>query len=278
MVVAIIACLVAVVLAALERLPGLRFRPSRLLRRHAATDVVYLLTGYVAGGSLALSFVAAASDLVGACFGVARLASLGLPLWVTAPAALVALDFGNYVAHSLLHRYGALWEFHKVHHSIDTLDWLATFRSHVVEQTLRRAVAPVLLILAGFPADAVALAAGLFLAWAMANHANLDLKLGPLEPLLVTPRLHRIHHVPETDDRNLGTVFTVWDRLRGTLLVRDTGVDVALGVAGEETSYPAGWLAQLVEPPRRLVAAWSPKRPARSQGGPRGLPGRPGGR
>jgi sterol desaturase/sphingolipid hydroxylase (fatty acid hydroxylase superfamily) len=260
MVIAVIPAVVAVALAALERLPFLRFRPSHLFRRYVASDVVYLLTGYVAGGSFALSLIAVGSDLVGAVSGAPRLASLELPLWVTAPAALVALDFGNYVAHSALHRYGVLWEFHKVHHSIETLDWLATFRSHIVEQSLRRLAAPVLLILAGFPADAVALAGGVFLAWAIVNHANLDLRLGLLEPLFITPRLHRIHHVPETDDRNLGTVFTIWDRIRGTLLVGETGPGVAFGVAGEVTSYPGGWLAQLVEPPRRVLSAWCRQR------------------
>jgi sterol desaturase/sphingolipid hydroxylase (fatty acid hydroxylase superfamily) len=254
MVVALIPTVVAVTLAVLERFPSLRFQRSRLLRRYVGSDLVYLLTGFVAGGSLALSFIAVGSDLVGSVFGLPRLSARDLPLWVTASAALVALDLGNYTAHSLLHRFGPLWEFHKVHHSIETLDWLATFRSHIVEQMLRRLVAPLLLILVGFPGDAVALAGGIFLAWAILNHANVDLKLGFLESLFVTPRLHRIHHVPGTDDRNFGTVFTVWDRLRGTLVVRDTSPDVALGVAGE-MNYPQGWLRQLVEPPRRLAGA-----------------------
>jgi sterol desaturase/sphingolipid hydroxylase (fatty acid hydroxylase superfamily) len=253
MVVALIPTVVGVTLAVLERFPSLCFLRSRLLRKYVASDVVYLLTGFVVGGSLALSFIAVGSDLVGSAFGVPRLSAGDLPLWVTAPAALVALDLGNYVAHSLLHRFGPLWEFHKVHHSIETLDWLATFRSHIVEQTLRRLVAPLLLILVGFPADAVALAGGVFLAWGILNHANLDLNLSFIEPVFVTPRIHRIHHVPDTDDRNFGTVFTIWDRLRGTFIGRDTSPDAALGVAGEGSTYPGGWLAQFVEPFKRIA-------------------------
>jgi sterol desaturase/sphingolipid hydroxylase (fatty acid hydroxylase superfamily) len=254
MIVALIPTVVGVTLAVLERFTSLRLRRSRLLRKYVASDVVYLLTGFVAGGSLALAFIAVGSDFVGSVLGLPRLSARDLPLWVTAPAALVALDLGNYVAHSLLHRFGPLWEFHKVHHSIETLDWLATFRSHIVEQTLRRLVAPLLLILVGFPPEAVALAGGIFLAWGIMNHTNLDLGLAFLEPIFVTPRLHRIHHVPDTDDRNFGTVFTIWDRLRGTLLIRDPSPDVALGVAGEVGTYPGGWLRQFVEPLRRLLA------------------------
>ncbi len=153
----------ALVLALLERLERLRFRASPLWRAHAASDVIYLLTGYVAGGSLALAYIVATSHWLGR-IGLPRLAA---PRWASVPLALVALDLGNYAAHWLLHRVDALWEFHKAHHSSPTLDWLATFRSHLVEQTLRRLVAPALLIVAGVPPDAVVVAASLFTAWAM---------------------------------------------------------------------------------------------------------------
>src|SRR5439155_430340 len=158
----------ALVLALLERSERLRFRASPLWRAHAASDVIYLLTGYVAGGSLALAYVVATSHWLGR-IGLPRLAA---PRWASVPLALVALDLGNYAAHWLLHRVDVLWEFHKAHHSSPTLDWLATFRSHLVEQTLRRLVGPTLLIVAGVPPDAVVGAAALFTAWAMPNHSR----------------------------------------------------------------------------------------------------------
>ena len=240
------------VIALLERVRRLRFRPLPVLRPGFASDVVYLLTGYVAGASLALVWVEIGSRLLGN-LGVPRLADARVPPAVCVPFALVALDLGNYAAHWLLHRVDVLWEIHKVHHSSRALDWLATFRSHLLEQALRRLLAPALLIVAGVPLDAVVIAAGLFLAWATLNHSNLGLRsLRFLEPLLVTPRLHRLHHVPRTTERNLGTVFTVWDRLRGTLVVADLEPDVVLGVPGEVASYPQGWLRQLVDPAMRL--------------------------
>lgn len=237
----------ALLLALLERSSRLRFRPLAFLRPYFATDVIYLATGYVAGASLALAYVAAGSAALGRV-GLPRLAALGLPLPIAVPLALVALDAGNYLAHWMLHRVDALWEFHKVHHSSRTLDWLATFRSHLVEQAVRRLVAPLLLVVAGFPLDAVVVAAGLFTAWATFNHSNLRARLGPLEALLVTPGFHRAHHVPRTTERNLGTVFTVWDALRGTLVRAETDADVELGLPLETWSYPQDWLRQLVEP------------------------------
>ena len=166
------------------------------------------------------------------------------------------------MAHWLLHRVDWLWEFHKVHHSSPTLDWLATFRSHLVEQAFRRLVAPLLLIVAGVPLDAVALAAALFLGWAILNHSNLRLPLRFLEPLLVTPRLHRLHHVPRTTERNLGTVLTLWDRLRGTLVVAEPAAEAVLGIPGETTTYPQGWARQLVEPVAAIGRARRARRAA----------------
>ena len=240
------------VLALLERAERFRFRSSPFFRAFFTTDLIYLVTGYVAGSSVAIAYIVAATRLLGAA-GIPRLAAAGTPLWLAAPLALVLLDLGNYLAHWLLHRVDFLWEFHKVHHSSSTLDWLATFRSHVVEQALRRLIAPVLLIAGGFSTDAVVLAGSVFYAWAAFNHANLRPRLRLLEPVLVTPRLHRLHHLPRTTERNLGTVFTVWDRLRGSLVVAESPGPMHFGIPGEMETYPQGWLRQLVEPPRRWL-------------------------
>ena len=64
----------------------------------------------------------------------------------------------------------------------------------------------------------------------------------------MTPGFHRVHHVPRTAERNLGTVLTVWDALRGTLVRAQPAADVELGVPLETSSYPQDWLRQLVEP------------------------------
>jgi sterol desaturase/sphingolipid hydroxylase (fatty acid hydroxylase superfamily) len=205
----------------------------------------------VATAGVALGWVAVGGALVGG-LGVPRLT---MSRWLAVPLAVVALDAGNYVAHWLLHRVDVLWEFHKIHHSSPTLDWLATFRSHLVEQALRRLVAPLLLILAGVPVDVAGSAAAIFVAWAILNHANLRLPLGALEPLLITPRLHRLHHLPATTERNLGTMLTLWDRLRGTLVAAEPARPYAFGMPGEHAAYPEGWWRQVVEPVRRLASS-----------------------
>jgi lathosterol oxidase len=239
-----------VALIALERIPAIRRLRLRILRPFFAADLALLAFGFLSSAFVA-GYIAAGGQWFGK-LGLPRLAAAAIPLWATTLIAIVLLDLGNYVSHSMLHRFDALWEFHKVHHSSRTLDWLATFRFHVVEQVLRRLVAPALLIVVGVPLDAVAIAAAGLQAWGILNHSNLALDLRFLEPLLITPRLHHLHHVPSSSGRNFGTVFSVWDRLLGRLETTAVAPDIELGPPGEASSYPEGFVNQMVEPFRRL--------------------------
>jgi sterol desaturase/sphingolipid hydroxylase (fatty acid hydroxylase superfamily) len=255
--------LAAIVIALLERVPTLRVQPARLLRRYVATDVLHLLIGFVALGWLGAWYFTAAADHA-AGLGAPRAAWAAVPFAAQAAAALLAIDLGNYLVHVLMHRSDVLWEFHKTHHSSRHLDWLAAFRSHVVEQLLRRALAPVLLVLAGVPVDAAVTAAGVFLVWAMFIHSNLRLPLGLLEPIFVTPQLHRVHHAPATAERNLGNVLTCWDRLLGTFVAAGPAADAPLGLPRERDTYPQTWGAQLVRPWRARAARPRRRGPARA--------------
>jgi sterol desaturase/sphingolipid hydroxylase (fatty acid hydroxylase superfamily) len=233
----------AVVLAIAERIPRLRRKRSPLFRPHAVTDVIFLLVVWIASADLAIAWVRWGTGLID---GPA--AHLAVPLWLQVIASIVLLDLGNYACHRLLHRFDILWRLHEVHHSSPTLDWLATFRSHALEQVLRRVIAPLLLIAVGMPAAAVAIASAIFLAWAVANHANLAVDLRFLEPLFITPRLHHLHHVPASSSHNFGTVFSLWDRLLGRLDTREVAGDTPLGAPGARPGYPETFVALHLEP------------------------------
>ena len=235
-------------LVIVERVPRLRWQQSPLVRAFFFADLWYLATG---GVLLAVVMRSQAAPWAGVFSASLSLALAQAPFALTLVLALVLYDLGAYLLHFSLHRSAVLWEFHKVHHSSHTLDWLATFRMHIVEHALRNAVSPILLILLGFPLPTVALASAIYGAWAAVNHANVRWPLTWLEPLFITPRLHRSHHVPTAGVQNLGTIFSVWDRLGGTL-VADSSVPLQpLGVSGEVETYPQTWRRQLVEPFRR---------------------------
>lgn len=96
-----------------------------------------------------------------------------------------------------------------------------------------------LLLLAGFSPFTVGTATALYAGWAAFGHSNVRLDLRVLEPVFITPRLHRLHHVPATTERNFGTIFSIWDRLAGTLATKAPSGVEPIGVPGEIDSYPS---------------------------------------
>ena len=232
-------------LAACERIPRLRYTPSPLLRPFFGTDLVCFVTGALA---LGLAVRALGLELVGR-WGSALPALAGLHVAVALPIAIVIYDLLSYLCHHAFHRFAGLWRLHKVHHSSLRLDWLATFRAHIFEHALRHVASSAALLVLGFSPSAVGVAAATYAAWGALNHANLDLDLRTLEGVLITPRLHRLHHAEQTTERNLGTIFSIWDRWRGTL-VTDAAAG-PIGVPGERATYPQTYLAQFFEPLRK---------------------------
>jgi sterol desaturase/sphingolipid hydroxylase (fatty acid hydroxylase superfamily) len=228
--------------AALERVDRLRFAPSPFFRPHLATDVGWYVLA--TGSSLATALV-----LRPALSGL-RMADVG-SLPGSFLAGLVLYDGVAFVVHVAIHRVGRLWEVHKVHHSSLRLDWLATTRTHMAEHMVRNLPAQVVLMVLGFPVTTMTAVAGVYAAFAVLGHSNLDVDLRWSERLFVTPRLHRIHHVPATTQRNFATVFSVWDRMVGTLVVDDVDPSVAFGVPGEVDTYPQRLRDALREPFRR---------------------------
>lgn len=243
----------AVVWSLLERRKNSYRLASKMLRPGAGTDLAFVVLGYLLLTVPTLQYVRIASEGLNAAFGPRIDSVLGLPVRVV--VAVVALDLGGYFVHRLLHTLGPLWEFHKVHHSSPMLDWLATFRSHLVEQVFRRVFTPLLLLALGVSPDAIALGSAVVVGWAMFGHANVGWSPRLLEWVFITPRLHHLHHVPASSQRNFAVVFSCWDRWLGTLATEPVGADQVLGVPGETADYPTRFVDLLREPFRRLFGA-----------------------
>jgi len=235
-----------VAVAALERVPRLRLRESAFWRPFFATDVGW----YLAAITVSVGFGSLLEGLARsrAALGLPGLDSVGMPWAAQVVVATVLYDLGATAAHMVLHRYGTLWRLHKVHHSSRVLDWLATTRAHALEHLARGIPTQAVLFTLGVPASALAVAIAIYAAFATLGHSNLRIDLSRLEWLFVTPRIHHLHHVPETTHRNFGTVFTIWDRAVGWLVIKEADPGERLGVPGEVEEYPQTWLRQLTEP------------------------------
>ena len=180
--------------------------------------------------------------------GPVRDALAGAPFVLKLVIGVVVFDLVSFLVHRALHRYDALWNIHKVHHSTLELDGFATTRTHMVENLLRFVPSQALLFLIGMPVSVVAASVAIAAIYGVSNHSNIGINLRWLEPVLVTPRLHRRHHVPSTTQTNYGGIFTIWDRLFGTLVRVDTDHDERFGVPGEIDTYPQHFVAAFRRP------------------------------
>jgi sterol desaturase/sphingolipid hydroxylase (fatty acid hydroxylase superfamily) len=140
-----------------------------------------------------------------------------LPGAVKIVLGLIFADFCLYWVHWAMHR-PRLWPTHAFHHSIAELWWLSGARTSVAHLFLFAApqifLAYYLFKLSPVEAG-VAFSIGVVVnVWI---HVNIRVNLGPLEWILITPDYHRIHHGARGLSRkNLGFVFTIWDRMFGT--------------------------------------------------------------
>jgi sterol desaturase/sphingolipid hydroxylase (fatty acid hydroxylase superfamily) len=90
-------------------------------------------------------------------------------------------------------------------------------------------------------------------AFALFHHSNLRLPLrleSILNRLLVTPRMHGVHHsiVQEETDSNYGTILTLWDRLHRTLRLNIPQEKITIGVPSYRDPKEQTFLKSLLFP------------------------------
>jgi sterol desaturase/sphingolipid hydroxylase (fatty acid hydroxylase superfamily) len=229
----------------LERAPALRFRELSSPRPYLATDMAWY---GVAVAATALSVFVFRPVLGYLAIRPARDVIAGEPFLVKLLTGVVVFDLVSFLVHRALHRYSPLWNLHKVHHSTLQLDGFATTRTHMIENMLRFVPPQALLFLIGMPVSVVATSVAIAAIYGVSNHSNLGVNLRWLEPVLVTPRLHRRHHIPATTQTNYGGIFTIWDRLFGTLVRADAEPDERFGVPGEIDTYPQAFAVAFKQP------------------------------
>ncbi len=71
------------------------------------------------------------------------------PLWVVLLVGFIVRDFVQWWTHRLLHRVEFLWEFHKVHHSVEQMGFAAHLRYHWMENVVYRSIEYIPLALLG---------------------------------------------------------------------------------------------------------------------------------
>jgi sterol desaturase/sphingolipid hydroxylase (fatty acid hydroxylase superfamily) len=260
---------ISLAFAALERL-----RPARpaqpALRPQLANDLFYLaFHGYFYAALTGAWVGAVAVWARGALGGVLPFAGEAsalarLPFAAQFALYLVVSDFLQWCVHNLLHRVPALWAFHKVHHSVQRMDWAGNFRFHWVEVVVYRSLLYVPLALLGGSPEPLFAVAVFATAWGHFNHANLDVGLGPLGYVMNSPRMHLWHHDASSEggpSKNFGVVLSAWDFLFGTAFWPRDRAPARIGYPGD-AEMPSDVPRQLAFPLTRHLRVGH-RRPAR---------------
>lgn len=228
-----------IALFVVEKLFPLRESRAGLLARLVVNGCTSLLAFAVAAAAVRPAALYALDWAAERPFGLIHLVSL--PAWAQVAVGFLLLDLSFYYWHLLNHRVPLLWRFHNVHHIDPALDVSTAFRFHFGEVLFSVVFRVVQVSAIGVSFSTFAAYEVLFQANTLFHHSNLRLPIRLerwLNKLIVTPRMHGIHHsqVQRETNSNFGVVFPWWDRVHRTLGLNIPQSEIAIGVPGYTSS------------------------------------------
>ncbi len=211
---------------------------------------LFSLVGYNAVSNVA---VEAFNDFL-ALFGINNLVAFQIaswPVWSQFLLLFVVADFIQWNVHRWLHYSPFLWEFHKVHHSVEQMGFAAHLRYHWMETIVYKSVQYIPLSMIGFGLDDFFILHLVTILIGHLNHANVKITYGPLKYVLNNPVMHLWHHAKNipagSNGVNYGISLSLWDYLFGTAYIPNQNANEPLGFEDQE-SFPKTFLQQLTHP------------------------------
>lgn len=220
--------------------------------------IVFSLVGYHAASTVVADVVQGVVASIVGRDAIDMIDVRWMPAWGQLIVLFVARDFIQWNVHRLLHRVPWLWEFHKLHHSVEEMGFAAHLRYHWMETIVYRVLEYLPLALFGFGISDFLIVHVVALAIGHLNHANIYVPLGPFRFIFNNPQMHIWHHAKEipagTYGVNYAISLSIWDYLFGTAWIPGNGRDVNLGFPGSDV-YPRNFLQQILDPFRRVVSS-----------------------
>jgi sterol desaturase/sphingolipid hydroxylase (fatty acid hydroxylase superfamily) len=210
---------------------------------------LFSLIGYNAISNIGVN---AFNDFL-ALFGIINLVAINVqswPAWAQLLTMFVIADFIQWNIHRLLHRVPWMWEFHKVHHSVEEMGFAAHLRFHWMETIIYKVIQYMPLAMIGFGLQDFFVIHILAVAIGHLNHSNLNITYGPLKYIFNSPTMHIWHHAKKLPNQygvNYGLSLSIWDYIFGTAYIPKSGRDEKLGFDGDE-HFPKTFWKQLIYP------------------------------
>jgi sterol desaturase/sphingolipid hydroxylase (fatty acid hydroxylase superfamily) len=211
---------------------------------------LFSLIGYNAVSNVAVEVF---NDFL-ALFGITNLVAFQIaswPVWSQFLLLFVLADFIQWNVHRWLHYSPWLWEFHKVHHSVEQMGFAAHLRYHWMETIVYKSVQYIPLSMIGFGLDDFFILHLITILIGHLNHANVKITYGPLKYVLNNPVMHLWHHAKEIPAErngvNYGISLSLWDYLFGTAYIPNQNANEQLGFEDQE-SFPKTFFQQLTHP------------------------------
>lgn len=157
------------------------------------------------------------------------------PRWMEIAVGIILLDYTLWWWHWANHRVPFFWRFHLVHHVDRDLDASTALRFHFGELALSIPVRAAQMIAIGVDPQTLWLWQTILFGSILFHHANARLPLGLeriLVRIIVTPRMHGIHHSDRLNETNSNwsSLLSCWDYLHGTMLLGVPQSEIAIGV------------------------------------------------
>ncbi len=167
-------------------------------------------------------------------------------------AGVVLLDYTLWFWHWANHKLPWLWRFHSVHHVDRDMDASTGLRFHFGELGLSVLFRALQILVIGADPAAVAIWQSLLFVSVLFHHSNTRLPAGlerVLVRLVVTPRMHGIHHSDYRNETNTNwsSLLSAWDYLHGTIRldVRQDAITIGLPAYDDERRVTLGRILAL---------------------------------
>jgi sterol desaturase/sphingolipid hydroxylase (fatty acid hydroxylase superfamily) len=186
---------------------------------------------------------------------------LSLPVWFEVVLAVCLMDYTLYLWHRLMHRWSWLWRFHLPHHVDLDLDASTALRFHFSELVLSVPWRAGQIVLIGVSPLSLSIWQTALMLSILFHHSNVRLPLDlekRLNYLIVTPRMHGIHHsiIRAEEDSNWSSGLTLWDRLHGTLKLNVPQREIMIGVPAYRDPGEVRLAKILVMPFKKQRPTW----------------------